>query len=67
MKKFCEYLKEHAIEIISFKKKKMKLLTKGQQESCENTKICYICEEKFEDKYKNDKKYCKVRTTVPIR
>ena len=44
----------------------MKLLTKGQQESCENTKICYICEEKFEDKYKNDKKYCKFRTTVPI-
>ena len=26
----------------------MKLLTKEQQESCENTKICYICKEKFE-------------------
>ena len=43
----------------------MKLLTKGQQESCENTKICYICEEKFEDKYTNDKKYCKVRDNCP--
>ena len=28
--------------IINFKKKKMKLLTKEQQESYENAKICYI-------------------------
>ena len=27
----------------------MKLLTKEQQESFENSKICYICKEKFED------------------
>ena len=27
MKKFCEYLREHAMKIISFKNKKMKLLT----------------------------------------
>ena len=33
MKKFCEFLKEHAMKIINFKKKKMKLLTKEQQES----------------------------------
>ena len=39
----------------------MKLLTKEQQESYQNTKICYICKEKFENKYLNDKKYCKVR------
>ena len=32
-------------EIINFKKKKMKLLTKEQQESYENAKICYICKE----------------------
>ena len=40
----------------------MKLLTKEQQESYENVKICYICQEKFEDKYLKDKKniYCKV-------
>ena len=31
MKKYCEYLREHTIKIISFKKKKMKLLTKEQQ------------------------------------
>ena len=28
MKKFCESLREHAMEIINFKKKKMKLLKK---------------------------------------
>ena len=32
MKKFCESLREHAMQIIYFKKKKMKLLTKKQQE-----------------------------------
>ena len=38
----------------------MKWLTKEQQESYENTNICYICKEKFESKYVKDKKYCKV-------
>ena len=31
-KKLCEFLREHAIKINNFKKKKMKLLTKEQQE-----------------------------------
>ena len=43
IKKFCEFLREHTMRIINFKKKKMKLLTKEQQESYENVKICYIC------------------------
>ena len=43
MKKFCGFLREHVTKIINFKKKKMKLLTKEQQESCKNGKICYIC------------------------
>ena len=51
MKKFCEFIREHAIKKINFKKKKMKLLTKEQQESYENAKICYICKGKFEIKY----------------
>ena len=38
----------------------MKLLTKEQLELYENAKICYICEEKFENKYVKDKKYRKV-------
>ena len=36
MKKFCEFLREHAMKIINFKKKKMKLLTMEQQESHAN-------------------------------
>ena len=61
MKKFCESLREHAMKIINFKKKNMKLWTKEQQESHENAKICYICKEKLESKYLKDKKYRKVR------
>ena len=38
----------------------MKLLTKEQQESYEIGKICYICKNKFENKYLKDKKYRKV-------
>ena len=34
----------------------MKLLTKEQQESQENAKICYICKKKFENINVNDKK-----------
>ena len=47
-KKFCDQ-KDHTIKTI---------LTKGQQESYENVKICYICKE---HKYLEDRKYCKVR------
>ena len=61
IEKFCESLREHAMEIINFEKNKMKLLANEQQESYENAKICYICREKFEDKNAKDKKYCKVR------
>ena len=61
MKKFCESLREHAMKMINFKKKTMKLLTKEMQESYENAKICYICQEKLENKYVKDKKYCKVK------
>ena len=32
MKKFCESLREHAMKVIKFKKKKVKLLIKEQQE-----------------------------------
>ena len=38
MKKCCESFMKHAMKIIDFKKKKMKLLTKEQQESYENCK-----------------------------
>ena len=54
-------LREYAMKIINFKQKKIKLLTKEQQESYENAKLCYICEEKLKNKHLEDKKYCKVR------
>ena len=55
MKKYCKSLREYAMQIISFKRKKMKLLTNECQGSYENTKICYVCKETFEDKYTKDK------------
>ena len=51
MKKLCEFLREHAMKIINFEKKKIKLLTIEQHKSYENAKICYICKEKYENKY----------------
>ena len=33
MKKFCEFLREHVMKIINFKKKKVKLLTNELQKS----------------------------------
>ena len=39
MKNFCEFLREQAMIIINFEKKKMKQLTKEQQESYENEKL----------------------------
>ena len=61
MKNFCESLREHAMRIINFKNKKMKLLTNEQEKSYQNPKICYICKGKFEDKHAKDMNYCKVR------
>ena len=39
----------------------MNLLTKEQQESSENSKNCYVCKNKFGNKYWRNKKYHKVR------
>ena len=61
IKKFCEFLRKYIVKIINFKQKIMKLLTKQQQESYENAKICYICKENFENKYLKDNRYRKVR------
>ena len=59
--KDCECLREQKMEKINFKKKKMKLLTKEQQESYEDAKVRYICKENFGNKYLKDEKHCKVR------
>ena len=44
----------------------MKLLTNEQQKSYENAKTCYICKERFEDKYAKDKKYISKLDTPAI-
>ena len=61
MKKFCESLREHALNTIISENKKMKLLIKEQQGPYENAEICYVCLEKFTNKYLKKKIYRKVR------
>ena len=61
VKNLCKSSKEYAVKILNFKRKKLRLLTKAQQESYKNAKICYICKEKFGNKYLKDKKYRKSR------
>ena len=44
-----------------------KLLTKEQQESYKNSKICYICKEKIENKCLKDKKIINLEIIVIIQ
>ena len=46
MKKFCEFLREHTMEIINFEKKKMIPLTNKEHKSCLNQTNSHICEKK---------------------
>ena len=39
MEKFCEYFRKHAMNVINYKKTKMKRLTKEHQELNENANI----------------------------
>ena len=50
MEKVCESLNKHEMRIINFKREKIKLLPKEQQESHENAKIFYMCKEKIGNK-----------------
>ena len=43
MRKFRNYLREHAQRIVAFEKKKMLLLTNKELKSHEDGKVCYIC------------------------
>ena len=54
MKKICETLRKHAMKIINFQNKKMKLLRNKQQELYKNANFCHICKENFEDNYIKD-------------
>ena len=66
MKFFSECLRENAMKIINFDKKKMKLLTIEQQKSYENGKIYCISEEILENKCAKDKKNITMLGTVVI-
>ena len=61
MKRFCEFLREHAMKIINFKKKKKKEFINKR------AKICYVCKEKFENKYLKYKKIVKLEIIVIIQ
>ena len=67
MKMFCESLREHIINIVNSKWKIMKILIKERKDSYENAKICYICKEKFENKYLRVKKIVKLEIPIIIR
>ena len=55
------------MKVISFKKEKMKLLTKEQQGSYKNPKICYICEKKIEKKMWQIKNIKKLEIIVIVQ
>ena len=45
----------------------MKLLTNEQHKSYQNSKICYICKEKFKAKHTKDKNIVKLEIIVIIQ
>ena len=57
---FCRDLKEQAMKIINYEKKKIISLTDKEKETHEDKKVCYICEKEF-SKYKKSKYLKKVR------
>ena len=54
LKTFHRSLMGQAMEMINFKKKKIKLLTNEQQKPYEIVKICYICKENPKDESAKD-------------
>ena len=58
MKKFCKDLREHAMKIINYEKKRMVPLTTEEKIHYNKQLICYICKTEFNN---NDKKQPKVK------
>ena len=54
---FCKDLRNEAMKIFNYEKKKMIPLTDEEKEFYEKEKVCYICKKEFS----TDKKYHKVR------
>ena len=55
MKKLCESSREHTTEIINFRKNEV-IDKRAAEIISQNTKFCYICQEKIKDKHAKDKK-----------
>ena len=53
---FCKDLKEQAMKIINYEKKKITPLTEKEKATHENKKVCYICQKEF-SKHKKSKYY----------
>ena len=56
MKKFCKDLREHAMKIINYEKKRMVPLTTKEEICCNKQKICYICKKEFNNNNKKQQK-----------
>ena len=62
MERFCKDLRNHAMKIINYEEKEMRLLTHKETKSYEKQKVCYICKKEFS----TNKLYHKVRDHVTI-
>ena len=47
MERFCKDLRNHAMKIINYEEKEMRLLTHKETNSYEKQKVCYICKKEF--------------------
>ena len=61
MKRFCDFLREHAKKIIDFKKKKLLPLTKKELKSYQDGNVYYIYGKRILKIFAKDKIYRKVR------
>ena len=63
MEVFCKDLRDQAMKIINYEKKKEIILTNEEKESYEKQTICYICKKEFS----TDKKTVKSEIIVTIQ
>ena len=54
---FCKDLRDQAMKIINYEKRKEIILTNEEKESYENQKVCYICEKELCTDKNNDKEF----------
>ena len=58
MRKFYEFLRQHAKNIIGFKKRKILSLTKEKLEPYQDARNCYVCEKLKMENYQKAKDNC---------